>query len=63
MNYTEVAKSPEEPMCLSKKIGYPVAMKIHYFPPARLDLLEEILIRLSQLVTDIPEIVKLDINP
>ena len=32
-------------------------------PPADLVLLEEILIRLSQLVTDFPEIVELDINP
>jgi acetyltransferase len=32
-------------------------------PPANLDLLEEILIRLSYLVTDFPEIVELDINP
>ncbi len=32
-------------------------------PPARLELLEEILIRLSQLVTDFPEIIELDINP
>jgi len=32
-------------------------------PPARLELLEEILIRLSQLVTDFPEIMELDINP
>jgi len=32
-------------------------------PPARLDLLEEILIRLSHLVTDFPEIAELDINP
>ena len=32
-------------------------------PPARLDLLEETLIRLSQLVSDFPEIVELDINP
>ncbi len=32
-------------------------------PPVRLDLLEEILIRLSQLVTDFPEIRELDINP
>jgi acetyltransferase len=31
--------------------------------PARLDLLEETLIRLAQLVTDLPEIVELDINP
>ena len=31
--------------------------------PANLDLLGEILVRLSQLVTDFPEIVELDINP
>ena len=32
-------------------------------PPANLDLLSEILVRISQLVTDFPEIVELDINP
>jgi acetyltransferase len=32
-------------------------------PPANLELLEEILIRLSQLVTDFSEIEELDINP
>jgi len=32
-------------------------------PPANLELIEEILIRLSQLVTDFPQIVELDINP
>lgn len=32
-------------------------------PPVNLDFLEEILIRLSQLVTDFPEILELDINP
>ena len=32
-------------------------------PPANLPLLEEILIRVSHLVTDHPEIVELDINP
>jgi acetyltransferase len=32
-------------------------------PPANLTLLEEILVRLSQLVTDLPEIRELDINP
>ena len=32
-------------------------------PPANLEILEEILIRLSQLVTDFPEIEELDINP
>jgi acetyltransferase len=33
------------------------------YPPANLTLLEEILIRLSQLVIDFPEIEELDINP
>ncbi len=32
-------------------------------PPANIDLLEEILIRLSQLVIDFPEIAELDMNP
>ncbi len=32
-------------------------------PPANLDLLGEILVRVSQLVTDFPEIVEMDINP
>ncbi|MFP5211818.1 MAG: GNAT family N-acetyltransferase [Acidobacteriota bacterium] len=32
-------------------------------PPANLMLIEEVLIRLSQLVTDLPEIVEMDINP
>ncbi len=32
-------------------------------PPANLDLLAEILVRLSQLVTDFPEIVELEVNP
>ena len=32
-------------------------------PPANITLLEEILIRLAQLVTDFPEIEELDINP
>jgi len=33
------------------------------YPPANLTLLEEILIRLSQLVIDFPEIEEMDINP
>lgn len=32
-------------------------------PPANLELLEELLIRLSQLMVDFPEIVELDMNP
>jgi len=34
-----------------------------HYPPADLEALEIVLIRLSQLVTDFPEIVELDINP
>jgi acetyltransferase len=34
-----------------------------HLPPADLDKLAEILVRISQLVTDFPEIVELDINP
>ena len=33
------------------------------YPPCNLTLLEEILIRLSQMVTDFPEIEEIDINP
>ena len=32
-------------------------------PPSNLDQLAEILVRISQLVTDFPEIVELDVNP
>jgi acyl-CoA synthetase (NDP forming) len=32
-------------------------------PPADLEAIEEVLLRLSQLVTDFPEIVEMDINP
>jgi acetyltransferase len=35
----------------------------HKLPPANLDLLSEILVRVSQLVTEFPEIIELDINP
>ena len=34
-----------------------------HLPPANLDLLVELLVRVSQLVTDFPEIVELDLNP
>ena len=43
-----------------------VAKMLHGYrdlPPANLDLLSEILVRVSQLVTDFPEIVEMDINP
>ena len=42
---------------------YKILQGYRNIPPANLDLLEEILVRLSQLVTDFPEIVELDINP
>lgn len=32
-------------------------------PPVKMELVEEILVRLSQLVTDLPEVAELDINP
>ena len=42
---------------------YKVLQGYRNIPPADLDLLEEVLVRLSQLVEDFPEIVELDINP
>jgi acetyltransferase len=42
---------------------YKILKGYRNIPPANLDLLEEVLVRLSQLVTDIPEIAELDINP
>ena len=42
---------------------YKILQGYRNLPPANLELLEEVLVRLSQLVTDFPEIVELDINP
>jgi acetyltransferase len=42
---------------------YKILKGYRNIPPANLGLLEEILVRLSQLVTDFPEIAELDINP
>ncbi|MBM4274949.1 MAG: bifunctional acetate--CoA ligase family protein/GNAT family N-acetyltransferase [Deltaproteobacteria bacterium] len=42
---------------------YRVLQGYRSIPPANLDLLAEILVRISQLVTDFPEIQELDINP
>ena len=42
---------------------YKILQGYRNIPPANLELLEEVLVRLSQLVTDFPEIVELDINP
>jgi acetyltransferase len=43
--------------------GYRLLQGYRDIPPARIPLLEEILIRLAQLVTDFSEIAELDINP
>jgi acetyltransferase len=42
---------------------YKVLKGYRNIPPANLELLEEVLVRLSQLVTDFSEIAELDINP
>ena len=42
---------------------YRVLKGFRNIPPANLELLEEILVRISQLVTDFPEIMEMDINP
>ncbi len=42
---------------------YKVLRGYRNLPPANMAALEELLIRLSQLVTDFPEIVELDMNP
>lgn len=42
---------------------YKVLRGLRNLPPADMASLEELLIRLSQLVTDFPEIVELDMNP
>jgi acetyltransferase len=42
---------------------YKIFQGYRNIPSADLDLLEEVLVRLSQLLTDFPEIVELDINP
>lgn len=42
---------------------YRILQGYRHIPPANLDLIGEILVRLSQLVTDFPEIVEMDINP
>ncbi len=42
---------------------YKILQGYRNIPPANLEQLGEILVRISQLVTDFPEIVELDINP
>ncbi len=48
---------------IQKTRVYRVLQGYRNIPAANLDLLGEILVRISQLVTDFPEIVELDINP
>jgi acetyltransferase len=48
---------------IEKPRVYRVLQGYRNAPPADLDMLAEILVRISQLVTDFPEIVELDINP
>lgn len=48
---------------IQKTRVYQVLQGYRHILPANVDLLAEILVRVSQLVTDFPEIVELDINP
>ncbi|MCL4502018.1 MAG: bifunctional acetate--CoA ligase family protein/GNAT family N-acetyltransferase [Deltaproteobacteria bacterium] len=48
---------------IQKTRVYRVLQGYRHISPANVDLLAEILVRVSQLVTDFPEIVELDINP
>ncbi|WP_026369468.1 acetate--CoA ligase alpha subunit [Kallotenue papyrolyticum] len=43
--------------------SFPILRGVRGQPPADLDSIEETLLRVSQLVTDFPEIVEMDINP
>jgi len=48
---------------MAHTLAYRLLQGYRNIPPANLELLEEILIRLAQLVTDFAEIEELDINP
>ncbi len=48
---------------IQKTRVYRVLQGFRDLPPANLELLGEIMVRLSQLVTDFPEIVALEVNP
>jgi acetyltransferase len=64
---TAVALPPLNMQLARRMLQYPRIYKIlqgyRHIPPANLDLLAQILVRLSHLVTDFSEIVELDINP
>jgi acetyltransferase len=71
--FTEVLKDwavdvPPLNLLLAKRLiqktrAYQIIQGYRHIPPGNLDLMAEILVRMSQLVTDFPEIVELDINP
>jgi acetyltransferase len=42
---------------------FPLLRGVRGEPPADLDAIEDVVLRISQLVTDFPEIVEMDINP
>jgi acetyltransferase len=42
---------------------FPLLRGVRGEPPADIDTIEEVVLRISQLVTDFPEIVEMDINP
>ncbi len=64
---TTVALPPLNLLLARRIIARPrmsrVLQGFHHIPPVNLDHLGEILVRVSQLVTDFPEIVEMDINP
>jgi acetyltransferase len=43
--------------------AYPLLRGVRGEPPSDMDAIVDVILRLSQLVTDFPEIVELDINP
>ncbi len=48
---------------LSEIRGFPLLRGVRGEPPSDIDAIVDVLLRLSQLVTDFPEIVEIDINP
>ncbi|HLG94629.1 MAG TPA: acetate--CoA ligase family protein, partial [candidate division Zixibacteria bacterium] len=57
-----LSKTDAEEMVRSIK-AFPLLSGFRGSKPVRIDKLEEVLLRLSQLVGDFPEILELDINP
>ena len=48
---------------LSEIRGFPLLRGVRGEPPSDMDAIVDVILRLSQLVTDFPEIVEIDINP